>query len=274
MGRKELQAQLLYELGLLISPIQHIVDNPQSYNEQTRSRAGARFFHDQANLLAKVFDFTKSEEGYLYAREQSSILQLWDNLRGRVKDHLDDHVKLGECINKYVPAIRHELLRIPVEPDALVLQPNTPFTSFNILRDVFECCSRSIIMIDRYLDSGVFYRYLRHVDPNVSCTLVTWSQQKYVSTGSNWNELMDISRLFANERGATMYKLVANENIHDRWLYVDNQIYSVSGSIKDAGKKAEIVITPIASSTQIASSISNAIHTGVELFGSNHPQHP
>ena len=54
MNRKEQQAELLYALGLLLQPLQDVVDHPEDNNAQARARASAKFVHDADEFIRRL----------------------------------------------------------------------------------------------------------------------------------------------------------------------------------------------------------------------------
>jgi hypothetical protein len=83
--------------------------------------------------------------------------------------------------------------------------------------------------------------------------------------------LMDVSRLYAAEH-PTAYRFMTHEKVHDRYLWCDEVIYTLGGSLKDAGKK-ELTITKIDFPTG-HKTIQDLRKTAQELFGKDNIQHP
>ena len=48
-----------------------------------------------------------------------------------------------------------------------------------------------------------------------------------------YDEFIDVSRSFSQERGPDKYRLLVEEAFHDRWLRCDEQLFHLGGSIKD-----------------------------------------
>ena len=89
-----------------------------------------------------------------------------------------------------------------------------------------------------------------------------------------WENFLDISRLYAKERGPDKYRLIFQPDLHDRWVVFDNKrIYSLGGSAKDAGVKDYFTITSVRATKVNLESIDSHINTGTELFGPNTKPH-
>lgn len=84
-------------------------------------------------------------------------------------------------------------------------------------------------------DWTIFHRFLFTAPEETEVILVASAPTKGGRDATRWREFLDISRLYAQERGAR-YRLMDNQNFHDRWLLADAQPFHVGGSVKDLGK--------------------------------------
>jgi hypothetical protein len=168
------------------------------------------------------------------------------------------------------------ILEVPVEGVCGVLEARSPFTAYCRLKDI--CCTilNTLVWTDRYFDADVFHRYLREVRASASVTLVTLDAAKITSANdrSRHNHFMDVSRLFAAERGPNAYRLVTHSDFHDRWMRCDGQLYGLGGSVKDAGQKSDFAIGRIDATAENMKKIDDLVMAGVELFGPGHGIHP
>jgi hypothetical protein len=85
---------------------------------------------------------------------------------------------------------------------------------------------------------------------------------------------MDISKLFALERGPTGYRLIVSDDFHDRWLRCDDKLFSLGGSIKDLGNDSTFTISKLDFTPENVKYFDDAINGGSEVFGPNNPIHP
>lgn len=163
---------------------------------------------------------------------------------------------------------------IPVTEPATIADPQTPYTTYSRLRTLFCSTSAELVLVDPYLDSAVFHRFLT-IDSNPRIVLVT--QHGNISNPKErkrWTEFLDISRLFAAEKGSGIYELaVQGSGLHDRWLLVDRAgLYQLGGSVKDAGTK-HFTITPAKADSGIINSILTLVASGTQYFGPRTPMH-
>jgi hypothetical protein len=100
---------------------------------------------------------------------------------------------------------------------------------------------------------------------NFTCDLEALSDTKQLS------EFLDVSRLFALERGQACYRLIASSHFHVRWLRCDEKLFTLGGSIKDLAKP--FTISRIDLTANNLMHFEEAIAGGTELFGPNQPQH-
>lgn len=272
MNRKKQKEDLIYKLGLLLGPLQDFVDNPERYNPDSRSRTAAKYFADDPRFEMELREFCYSEPGHVYHREWRKLHNALHRLRCAVEEHLDEPEVLKDLMEEKRRLIRDELMSIPVPTDAQILEAYTPFSTYCCLKELCQTVSGELILVDRYLDSSVFYRYLRDVSTDVKVVLLTWPDTK--RNVREFSEFMDISRLYAVERSHDKYRLVVHEGFHDRWLCCDGQIYGLGGSFRDAGHKSDLTLTKVDPPDEGLKRIIQLISEGTELFGPSQNTHP
>lgn len=273
MERKKQQADLIYKLGLLLGPLKDIADNPQSYNSESRARAGAKFFANAPKFQSEVQSFTRGEPGHDYEREWRHIHTALHTLDDGVRNQLDNPQALSALLEEKSAAIRKGILAIPSSIDALILEAHTPFSTYCVVKDLCQTATERIIWVDRYLDASLFHRYLRDVPKDVKITLLTWPGTKR-SKARDFPEFLDVSRLYAKERGSDNYNLVVHSDIHDRWLCCDQQIYAFGGSVKDASQKSYFTLTKVDLTRENLQKIDKLLKSGTEIYGPTHTIHP
>jgi hypothetical protein len=271
MNRKKQQSDLIFKLGLLLSPLQEIADHPEGHDAHSRARAGAKFFGDARKLESEVHSFTQGEPGHDYRREWRNLTTAFHTLDFGVQEHLDNPVALMALLKEESAAIIDGILAIPAPTDALILEAHTPFSTYCVVKDLCQTVAERLIWVDRYLDASVFYRYLRDVPINVHVTLLTWPGTK--RNAKDFSEFMDVSRLYAAERGPDNYTLVVHLDIHDRWLCCDGQIYALGGSVKDASRKSYFTLSKVDPTVENFDKINQLLSTGTEIYGPTQPKH-
>jgi hypothetical protein len=271
MNLKEQQADLIFKLGLLLSPLQEIADHPERHDAHSRARAGGKFFADAPKPESEVRSFTQREPGHDYQREWRKLHVAFHALRDGVREHLDNPVALSALLKEQYAAIRNGILAIPVSVDAVILEAHSPFSTYCVVKDLCQTVTERLIWVDRYLDSSLFHRYLRDVSINVHVTLLTWPPSK--REAKEFSEFLDVSRLYAAERGPDNYRLVVHSDIHDRWLCCDGQIYALGGSVKDASQRSHFTLSKVDSTEENFDKIDHLLNTGTEIYGPTQHEH-
>jgi len=165
---------------------------------------------------------------------------------------------------------------VPIPRTSVILEAHSPFTAYCKLRELCQVdATKTLTWLDPYLSANIFHRYLSSVRLNVPVALVT-SEPKSGNPKekARWTEVLDLSRLYARERGPNLYRLVVCPSLHDRWVVFDEKrIYSLGGSAKDAGSKDYFTITSVESSAENLQKIQTQIATGTDFFGPKALQH-
>ena len=269
--RKQVQADLLFKLGLLLSPLYDIVEHPENYDAIARSRAAGKFAASEDNFLAAVLEFTKDDPGHNYYREWQQISYAMASVRNGTNSDLHDMDKLKALLMAKTQELQEKLLSIPALTEAVILEAHTPFSSYCLIKDLCQATGQQLVLTDRYLTGKVYYRFFRDIPSSVQITLITWPQTK--RKASEWTDLMDVSRMYAAER-PNSYCLLVNENFHDRWLWLDDQIFSLGGSLGEVGTKNDFTLTRIDPTPANRQQIEDVINNSTELFGQSQQKHP
>lgn len=183
--------------------------------------------------------------------------------------------ELARHLNEFYPAIRDAIATMPIAAPSSIIEAQSPFTAYVSIKALCERAVRQLVWVDRYLHANMFHRYLRDVPDDAAITLVTWPKSKQNSSGkAAFDEFIDISRLFAKERGATGYRLLTMAGFHDRWLQCDDQLFQLGGSIKDAAVSSSYSISEIEPSEGNFAKLDGVIEGASELFGPSSLKHP
>lgn len=272
MNRKEQQAEIIYKLGLLLAPFEDLAHHPERYDSESRIQIEARYSAENPTFLNQVQAFTHGEPGHVYESVGRDIFKLLRALQSDVMNYRDEPKRLLNNINYTRQAIVNEILRIPCAGEGMILEAYTPFSTYCRIKDICQTAARRLIWVDRYLDSSLFYRYLRGIPDTVIIVLITWPADKRKS--KDYQELLSMSRDYAAERGSDFYRLLVHPSSHDRWLCSDDSIYSLGGSIKEAGRGAYFTMTRVESSPQNLQKVEKLLSTATEIYGPKCPAHP
>ena len=229
MSRKREQADLIFNLGQLVGPVLHVLGNVNLYDSDDCERVRARFFSDYVQFTTAVSTFTRNERGHVYQSREMAINSVVGGIVKSLRNSYPsrDPSSLRSEIEAKVEYITEVMLSIPVAIDSAIHEAHTPF-----------------VWLDRYFDLTIFHRYFVDTPRTAQITLVkklftlggsikelnkpftiTWPASKFTSAKDKqrYNEFMDISKLFAAERGPPGYRPVTLADFHDRWLRADEQ---------------------------------------------------
>jgi hypothetical protein len=269
MNRKEQQADLIYKLGLLLRPLQDVVDDPARHNAQARASACARFVHDADDFLGAVNTFARSQPGHHYDIEANAIIRARNVFRNTLENVREDDQELADAVAACRETIMKAILAVPTEVASEVLEAHSPFQAYCKLKAFCGATNHKLVWADPYMGPSLFHRYLNGLSDSVEVALIT----KDRGTNAEFQAFLDISRLYAHERGPIKYRLPAESSNHDRWLRCDDQLYHLGGSAKDAGKKSDFTITKLEPIPANLQKLDNLLSSGTELFGPNRPNH-
>ena len=249
------------------------MDAPDQYNQQERAETLARYFAEHHKLQAEFRVFSIGQPGHNYAVESQRF--------GMALNSILAHVFHGRPLETFVReqlAIAQAAIdAVPVPATSVILEAGSPFTAYCRLRELCEAdATTSLVWLDPFMGASIFYRYIASVRSTVPVTLVTSEPglQAGVRDRTRWTEFLDVSRLYASERGPTLYTLIVQPNLHDRWaVFDDKRIYALGGSAKDAAQRDYFTITSVDGAPTNLQRIKNHISSGTEYFGASSPAH-
>lgn len=265
---------MLFKLGQFLGPIMKVVESPASYDRDERTRILARLYSESNAFSQLVNAFVRGEQGHYYSA-QHELIHLAINMFNPpvFKGDADDGV-LREVVNRVSTMIQEAILSIPIPVDSTIHEARTPFSTYCLLKDLCPTVKAQVVWLDRYFDQTIFHRFFTEVPKIARVTLVTLPASSLTSKKDKdrHTEFMDVSELFAIERGTQGYRLVANATFHDRWLRCDERLFMLGGSIKDLAKP--FTISRLDSSPDNQRQFDEAVNNGTEVFGPSQPLHP
>jgi len=273
MNRLEQKSDLLIKLGGLFGPLLKLVEAPEQYNEQEKAETLARYFAEHIKFWYMFNSFCQGQPGHDYALESAKC----SRAIYMIKNYMLSGATLESVLDESFQAARSAIDAVPVPATSVILEAGSPFTAYCRLRELCEVdATSSLVWLDPYMSADIFHRYITAVRETVPITLVTSEPDSHTGgrNKTRWNEFLDISRLFAVERGAGLYTLIVQPNLHDRWVVFDKKrIYALGGSAKDAAQKDYFTIATIEQTPANLQSIQSQISSGAEFFGVNSPTH-
>ncbi len=275
MDRAQQKNELLIKLGALFGPLQRLVASPESYDEQERAEVIARYCAEFPKLMREFQAFSVGQPAHDYTIQyynfHNAVYEVMSKLR-------TGQSELPDILSRTLPLAQAAIAAIPIPRDAAIFEAQTPFSTYCKLKDLVEGdATNSIVWVDAYMASSIFHRYLRDLTFQASVTLVTCEPKATAAKRDEdrWTSFLDVSRLYALERGPTSYRLVVHQGLlHDRWLLLDHKrLYTLGGSAKDAGDKQYFTLARLDASTENLKKVQNHVDTGKEYFGAKTPQH-
>lgn len=273
MDRLDAKLDMLLKLGRLFGPLERLIETPDEFDEQERAETLARYFAEYPKLNEECREFSVGQPGHNYQIEFEKFFNALYSVAQRLKN---GHA-LEDVVRENLKIARDAIHAVPVPRSSVILEAGTPFTAFCRLRSLCEADAKhSLTWFDPYFGANIFHRYLQFVDRNVCVTLVASEPGQHAGRANRdrWDGFLDISRLFAAERGHYKYRLVVADSLHDRWLVLDDKrIYAVGGSAKDAASKDVFTITGVEPSTANLKCITDTIANGEDWFGPTSQTH-
>ncbi len=148
---------------------------------------------------------------------------------------LKDYMLRGYAVNQRIERLEQKVLehdkkidffvRTSLPPMVGVFYNGQIFEAYVFACDLVKSATKSIILIDNYIDETVFTLLDKRAQ-GVQATIYTQSMNKTTQ--------LDIKKHNAQYRPIEVKQ---TKNIHDRFLIIDDTVYHIGASIKDLGKK-------------------------------------
>lgn len=114
-----------------------------------------------------------------------------------------------------------------------VFEPRTTHTFDNFLRSIFATAQREILIIDPYVDETIFDTVLMEASKQVSMKLL-------YSNDRSRGAFLTRARRF--QREYPKFESRKTNGIHDRLIVVDDRVYILGPSLKDAATRAPATV--------------------------------
>jgi hypothetical protein len=272
MSRKREQAEMFVKLGELLGPLKKIAENPAAFDADEQTRILARYFFDKVRFQESFNAFCQSEHGHLFQAQMQSAAKAINLFTTFAS--IEPESVLGR-VPKLWDDLFAALSAIPVPVESSIHAAHTPFSVYCLLQELCTTVKKQIVWLDRYFDHRVFHRFFAETPKSVEIVLVTWPQSKFNSKKDlrRYDELMDVSRLFAQERGVGGYRLVADEDFHARWLRCDDGLFHLGDSISALGMGATFTLSKLDATPENFAEFEAPLTRGTELFGPSQTTH-
>ena len=213
---------------------EELADIPVVANFATTASDGKTYDVEYYNLdmVLSIGYRVKSSRGIQFRKWANSTLREYlmkgflindrlSDLEGRVHARLLEHEKrldeYGEKINFFV--------RTSLPPVEGIFYDGQIFDAYVFVSDLVKSAKQRIILIDNYVDESVLLLLSKRA-PGVSAEIRTGRMPEQLR--------QDVQK---HNSQYPPVKIVQTQNIHDRFLIVDDVVYHVGASLKDLGKK-------------------------------------
>jgi len=241
-NKKALQRdRVIYELGLLLQPIQECIQSdpaktPKDYRiAVARTQVGdAAWRQSVAELATFSGDVVFKKEVYEISHVPERIIRELGSLieNPRLINDLENlKEKSKNVCEKLVNYALSQIENIPIDWEPEIFPANTPFTAYLRIREATITTKTRFHYFDRYLRPEFFRLFLPELPKSIEIRIVTTAGNS--SYGVKGVE--DISNLVRQEYSD--YKLIEVDPklMHDRNLRIDDTIFSLGPGVDQAG---------------------------------------
>lgn len=202
-------------------------------NFATVQKEGSRFVERSVeyynlDMIISIGYRVKSERGVLFRSWANTVLKEYllrgyavnkriEVIEGYIRKHerlLEDY---GEKIDFFV--------RTSLPPVEGIFYDGQIFDAYVFVSDLIKSARRRVVLVDNYVDESVLVLLSKRGD-GVSAEIRTGRMPQQF--------LLDLERHNSQYPSVTV---VQTQNIHDRFLIVDDDVYHIGASLKDLGKK-------------------------------------
>ncbi len=178
--------------------------------------------------------------GYRVNSKNAVIFRRWATLI------LKEYLLKGYSLNQYLAILEHKIedrfrehdkrlddherkidffVRTSLPPVEGIFYDGQIFDAYVFVSDLVKSAKQRIILIDNYVDESVLLLLSKRA-PGVSAEIRTGRMPEQLR--------LDIQK---HNRQYPPVAIVRTQNIHDRFLIVDDVVYHIGASLKDLGKK-------------------------------------
>lgn len=115
-------------------------------------------------------------------------------------------------------------------PREAVFANGKPYDAYEAIKDIITTATKKLIIVDSHVD-GTLFTLLDNVQPNVKIQILTHNTKgDFILAGQKFKEQREKA-----QQGTLMVR--KSSKSHDRFLVVNDKIFHLGASIKDAGNK-------------------------------------
>ena len=209
---------------------EELIDLSVVANFATTASDGKTYSVEYYNLdmILSIGFRVKSQRGIQFRKWANSVLKEYllkgyaiNNRFANVEDQLKEHRRILGEHSRQIDFFIHTFLP-PIEG---IFCDGQIFDAYVFVSNLIRSAQKRIVLIDNYIDDNVLLTLSKRTT-GVSAEIRTarLSQQLQLDLQRHNNQYEPIS-------------IVQTQNIHDRFLIVDDDVYHIGASLKDLGKK-------------------------------------
>lgn len=266
-NKKALQRdRVIYELGLLLQPIQECIQCDPPKTPKDYRIAVARTQVGDATWRQSVSELATFSGGVVFNKEKDYISHVPERLTrelcGLIENPklINDLKRLKESSqNAYERLVNFafkQIENIPIDWEPEIFPANTQFTAYLRIREAVITTKDRFHYFDRYLRPEFFRLFVSELPRSIQIRIVTTAG----NSSYGFKGVEDISNLVRQEY--SNYKLIEVDPklMHDRNLRIDNMIFTLGPGVDRAG----VAVTNFGPSDS-----SNAAHLAIDQIIQN-----
>ena len=233
--------QLIYELGILLQPLEDLARATQPPTVSDYRVAIARVRAGDPAWRHRAAEFTTFAPDLVFMAEFQDIShvpeRLWGALAAPINDPDAAHdlknlqAEVARLLSSALTSFKKHLSRVPVEWEPVIFEANTPFTSYLRIKESLAVVNNRLDYFDRYLKPEFFELFLAPVDPNVAIRLVTTKGGAIYGVAA----VRAVANLARQQFKDFQLVEVSPAMLHDRNLRVDDHVFSLGPGVDRAG---------------------------------------
>ena len=255
-----LRDELLTEFHFAYDPMRRLLTDPDWQTK--RPFVEHRYVEEMNAVYSKFQEFCRKAaitHSFLVERVDDAMTYMMQIGRSVGSPHA------ANTAQSFFEGASNVLRELPCEDISAIFPAASPFATYCKIRTVCRSATTRVDIFDPYIDNTVFHRYLRDVDPSAQIIVMT-ETKRLTGDPDTRDGIVTVSELLALER-PTSYRLCAVASIHDRYARIDDAVYHLGGSLKDAAKNDPYTISKTSSDAAIHKTLDDMIAGATEWFG-------
>jgi hypothetical protein len=239
--RAQQRDQIILEYGILIQPFVELERSSGIPNENDYRIACAKVQSGNSKWGELVRQFTHITNDIDMMHESSALWGMNNLFVAELNKLLKKAKETKDLVNLKTEFIQNMRIlinnfseyvdQIPVEWEPEIFEANTPFTAYLRIKAAMRIAKKRIHYFDRYLTIYFYDVFLNDINRDMEIRLITTAGK----TSSGIKGVSSVSDLAKKE--FTNYQLieVSQNDIHDRNLRVDNEVFTLGPGVEKAG---------------------------------------